>query len=307
MSDDIDLSPDEQRALDGLRSLIGEVIRLDQEYVDTASIYHPGDRGNEREAALLEVFRYRFGRIGLLHCATVQDRDGTVYGQHDVVFADPRVQPHRMLRYSGRVLIESRGVHGVIEVKSTLTSSKLRDSLDHLARLKSAARCEMDGTYRVTIGDREFPYTPICGGIFAYRSELKLSTIAAQVQDWARQHPHEQWPNFIVVLDRGMVAWCDPTTGDERAWPHAGDVTMWFELGDPCSPLVGLVTVMESLCQNWRTPHTPWQKPTPHVHGPVGMTLGQAVRPPGVPIPPKCDHECANCHHYGRMSFAEQR
>lgn len=306
MSEQTDLSFDQRRALDELRWLIGEVVRLNREYVETADIVHPDNIGSEREAAFLQAIRFRLDEFDILQRATVQQPDRTAYGQHDVVIADPRVQPHRVLR-NGQVHIAPRGVHAAIEVKSTLTSGSLLDALDHLAQLKGAPRCHTFGQYRAVIGDRTFPYVPICGGVFAYRSELRLSSITARVQTWARQRPHELWPNFIVVLNRGMVTWCDTAHGYPRVWPHAGDLTMRYEPGDPCSPLVGLVTTMETLRQGWQTPGTPFRMPPPHDHGSVGMKIGRAIMPPGVPTPAECDHECANCHYYGRLSFAEQQ
>jgi hypothetical protein len=210
-----DLSLEERQALDELRALIGEVVRLDHEYQHSADLTNPDDIGGEREAALLELLRCRFGGYPLLQRATVQDADGRSYKQHDVLFADPWVAPHRILR-SGRVLIGSRGVHAVIEVKSTLTSKSLVASLEHLAELKRAPRCDSDRTFRVTIGDRNFPYIPINGGIFAYRSHLRLSVIAQRIQDWAERNPHELWPNFVTVLNRGHMSWVEPLNGAVR-------------------------------------------------------------------------------------------
>lgn len=308
MSEHSDLTIDQHHALVKLRWLIDEVVRLGEEYETTADIVHPDDVGSEREAAFLKVIQHRFGAFSVLQRATVQQADGTAYGQHDVVVADPQVPPHRTLASNSRVYIAPRGVHAAIEVKSTLGSGKLLDSLNHLARLKSAERCSESNGYRVRLGDRAFPYVPICGGIFAYRSKLKLSSISDQVWEWARHHPSEQWPNFVVVLDRGMVTWCNPADGATRVWPFAGDVPIQYDIGDPCSPLVALIEVVDMLQRAWQTPGTPFRMPPPLHHGTVGLKIGRtAVRPPGVPTPPECDHECANCHHYGRMSFDEQR
>jgi hypothetical protein len=223
-----------------------------------------------------------------------------------VLFADPRVAPHRILR-SGRVLIAPRGVHAVIEVKSTLTSTSLVASLEHLAELKRAPRCDSDGTFRVTIGDRSFPYVPINGGIFAYRSHLRLSVIAQRIQDWGA-NPHELWPNFVTVLNRGHMSWVEPSSGAVRNPPHRDDVMVWYEPTDPCGPLVGLVSTLHGLSRWWRAPGTPWiSLPRPSGRGTVGMKIGRAVRPPGVPETEDCDCLCANCHHYGRTSFEQQR
>lgn len=302
----MDLQAEDRMALDALRALIGEVIRLNQEYQLSAKLVHGDDIGAEREAALLEMLVCWFGEFRLLQRATVQDQQGIAYGQYDIVFADRRVPPYRTLR-RGNVVISPHGVHAAVEVKSTLTSRELLSSLDGLARLKSAPRCDVNGPEVVSIGNRSFPYMPICGGIFAYRSELQPSSIAARVEDWARSHTHELWPNFVVVLDRGMVMWCKPSDGRPRSWPHVEDVTMWFELGDPSSPLVGLVSVIEGLSRSWHTPGTPWQK-RPRRNVPLGIKIGRAVLPPDVPTPPDdCEHTCANCHYCGRMTFAEQR
>ncbi|GAA3854231.1 hypothetical protein GCM10027360_63890 [Amycolatopsis echigonensis] len=215
--------------------------------------------------------------------------------------------PHRVLR-NGRALIVPRSVHAAIEVKSTLDSKSLVASLDHLAQLKRAARCDVEGTFQVIIGDREFPYVPISGGVFAYHSDLRLSLIAERIRDWAGRNPHELWPNFVTILNRGHLGWVDPSSGEVRTTPHRDDVPMWYEPTDPCGPLVGLVYTLEGLSRWWRAPGTPWLPlPRPIPRRTVGMKIGRPVRPVGVPEPEDCDCLCVNCHPYGRMSFEQQR
>lgn len=306
MEQETDLSSEELDVLGDFRALLEEVVRLDHEYYGSANL-HPDDTGSEREAALLELLQSRFREYPIIQRATVQNLGGTSYKQHDIVFADPEVPPHRVLR-SGRALITPRSVHAAVEVKSTLGSKNLVASLDHLAQLKRAARCDVDGTFKVTIGDREFPYVPISGGIFAYRSDLRLSLVAERIHDWAKRNPHELWPNFVTILNRGHLGWIDPSSGEVRTTPHRNDVPMWYEPTDPCGPLIGLVHTLEGLSRWWRAPGTPWRplpKPLPPTN--VGMKIGRPVRPVGMPDREDCDCLCVNCHYYGRMSFDQQR
>lgn len=98
-----DLSLEEHEALRDFRTLLEEVVRLNHEHRVSADL-HPDDVGSEREAALLELLQSRFREYPIFQRATVQDRLGSAYKQHDIEFADPGVPPHRVLR-NGRALV----------------------------------------------------------------------------------------------------------------------------------------------------------------------------------------------------------
>ncbi|MFJ2215005.1 DUF6602 domain-containing protein [Streptomyces sp. NPDC101062] len=301
-----DVCAQQQKALAEFRQMANTVIQLNRAFHDSADLHHGDDIGFEREAALLCALGYRFDGITLLQRLGIEDpTTGRWFEQHDIAFADDRVTPHRTLS-SGRVRLDPRGVHAVIEVKSHLDTRKLEESLSHIATVQAASRRrvgERHLKFPTSIGF--VPYVPVSGGVFGYRSRLTLATLAEKVTEWVSGRPPENWPHFITVLDRGHLMWCDPNTGEAVHRPLPGSVLMRLEREDDTDPLVSLVAHLHELARIWHVPGTELHmKPNPL---PNGIGIGVAVRPVGVPAPPPCMHYCANCHATGRMTYDEQR
>ncbi|MFD7121045.1 hypothetical protein ACFWAA_28975 [Streptomyces sp. NPDC059922] len=197
-------------------------------------------------------------------------------------------------------------MHAVIEVKSHLDTRKLKESLSHIATVQAAPRRRVGERHLKFPTSTGFvPYVPVSAGLFAYRSRLTLATLAQKVTAWTTGRPPEQWPHFITILDRGRLMWCDPNTGEAVHRPLRGSVLMRLEKEDDADPLVSLVVHLHELARIWHVPGTELHMKQNLL--PVGIGIGVAVRPPGVPAPPPCMHYCANCHATGRMTYAEQR
>ncbi|MBD0671543.1 DUF6602 domain-containing protein [Streptomyces sp. CBMA156] len=309
MADELGLEAD--RALVELRRLIAQVYDLEGEYRDSAREGFSDDMGFAREWALWRVLEARFQDAHVVHRANVEDEEtGARFGQRDVVLADRRVPPHRMTR-SGRAVLDPRAVHTSVEVKSVLSGPVLFDALGQVARAQEVPRRRVGEVYlEFATSSGSVPYVPTMGGVFAYRSKLRISTIAARLVEWTEGRPAEQWPRFVTVLDRGHVMWCDPGTGVPLPWPHQAAVPLILEHRagetDRTAPLTALITHLDWLASVWHVPGTPFVRGERRL--PFGIGVGIMVRPPGVPEPAgECGHLCANCHESGRMSFAEQR
>ncbi|MCP3755771.1 DUF6602 domain-containing protein [Streptomyces sp. TBY4] len=298
-------------ALHRLRQVLSNVVALQEEFASSATHHHPDDIGYDREFALREALAQHFPEAVLLHRPSIADEESDKgYGMPDIAFASREVQPHRVLR-NGRLYIDPRAVHCTVEVKSTLDGKELKSALAEVSRAQGAFRRRVgEDHFEFREAGSPLPYFPTQGGVFAFRSKLKLSTIAERVTEWTRGRPPELWPRFVTVLDRGHIMWCDRETGGARPWPAADSVLMMWEHRppetDPTDPLVAMITQLDWMAQAWHVPGT-WPGLRP-LRLPHGLRVGIPVRPDGVPAPPdaKCEHLCANCHEFGRMTFDAQ-
>ncbi|WP_234332106.1 hypothetical protein, partial [Streptomyces sp. NRRL F-5650] len=223
------------------------------------------------------------------------------------VVTDPLVPPHIVSTSGRHTVVDPQTVHSALEIKSTLDSPKLREALDHLFTLQNAPRASINPAVQldVRLHGQVFPYVPVSGGIVAYTSKLSLSAIASKIEEWAVSRSPEVWPNFVTVLDRGHLMWCNPLAGNPRPWAMPGDKLLWYSRNEATDPIAAFTALMEVLAQPWNVPGTKPVARSPKITG--GIKIGSATRPPGVPEPDECDCSCANCHLAGRVSFAEQR
>jgi Domain of unknown function (DUF6602) len=88
--------------------------------------------------------------------------NGKVSGQCDILIVDLSSQPSGKKDY--------RAVYGVIEVKSDLDASQLRQAWEHIARVKTlpnAAYFPTRSDGRVSMYGRHWRYVPTAGMVFA--------------------------------------------------------------------------------------------------------------------------------------------
>ncbi|MFJ8430424.1 DUF6602 domain-containing protein [Kitasatospora sp. NPDC094019] len=302
-----------EAALVTLRELIRHVVDLEQVYRSSPALRRSSDIGTARELALKAVVEAVLPEFTVLHQACIHDQESDkFYDEHDLVVADPRVDSHLTLPDGRRVWIDPRGVHAVIEVKSTLTTTELTKALDHVARVQRAARRAI-GEVRLNYqaGDgTTLPYIPIRAGIFAFRSRLSLATVSERVTQWAVGRPPGDWPQFVTVLDRGHLSWWNLATSGRLPWPHPGDKLFRQEhhpgKTDETAPLAAMASHLDSLVEVFHVPGTKPGRRSRRI--PYGVGTGIPVLPEGVSDPQReCPHLCANCAEHGRMSFDEQQ
>ncbi|WP_374935649.1 DUF6602 domain-containing protein [Streptomyces sp. SM11] len=290
--------------LDVLDAFIRDAIFLDQTFKETSTLRHPTDKGNEREYAARTVIGKHIRRHATIYKrAGIEDSStGQWFRQQDVVFADPRVEPHRILRDDNRVYVDPSAVHTVVEVKSVLGGTVLSTAMQSIADVQTAPRRRQADIHhlRFTISTGQTEFVPTSGGVFAYSSRsANVETVTGWIEGWCQGRPPEEWPKFVTIADLGHFMWCDPLTGKCIPWPVKGtERLMCFQATRAHQPLVALATHLNHLSRLWWVPGTAFQlggaSDIPH-----GLRVGQAVYPSGVtPSPDTCNHPCLDCQRF---------
>ncbi len=189
----------------------------------TKEIEHRGAKGREREALAAKAYfeQYLPGTVRLVHGAEIIDSDGGRSAECDLVVTDPSAPP----LFAGETfrLIPAEWAHGIIEVKTKLDATELRDAQSKIARAKSLTR----QTYVPLTGDilttmtaygRTWDYFPMYGMVFAYTS-TDLGALAALLWELQEDVPIEQWVDTVVVLDRGNLMYAHENAHSARPEP----------------------------------------------------------------------------------------
>ena len=124
---------------------------------------------------MLETFlkRYLPGTVNAVHGAEIVDSLGARSSECDIVVQDPSTPPLYISDTFQIVPVE--WAHGVIEVKSRLDATSLKDSWEKIVRAKSLQKL----TYAAPTGDlqtsmtaygKRYDYFPMYGLVFAYTS-----------------------------------------------------------------------------------------------------------------------------------------
>ena len=182
---------------------ISQTMRLDFE--KSKQVKHAGSRGTVREnvlRAFLEEGRLpeRYG-IG---SGEIVSRVRETSHQSDLIIYD-RLNGVTLLYDEKTQVYPIDCVYGIVEVKSALSKTELLDSLEKIRTFKSMFT---GGTISHTMG----PLTAISarprpfGMIFAYTlSGNSLKSLCENLKEWERTVPPSCWPNYICVLEAGII------------------------------------------------------------------------------------------------------
>ncbi|MFD0394353.1 DUF6602 domain-containing protein [Streptomyces nogalater] len=277
---------------------------LNDTFKETSALRHPTDQGNEREHAFRTVVgKYMKRHAKVYKRAGVEDSSTREwFRQQDVVLADPRVEPHRILKDDGRVYIDPSAVHTVLEVKSVLNKTVLETAMESIADVQTAPRRRQADVHHVRfpISTGQLEYIPVSGGVFAYSSTSKRTrTVSRWIEAWCQGRSPEQWPKFVTIADLGHFEWCDPETGSCVPWPCKGtEVLMCFQAKRPHHPLVAMSAHLNYLSRLWWVPGTEFRLGDATIAH--GLSVGEPIYPSGVTAPPDtCNHPCVECQRFG--------
>jgi hypothetical protein len=191
------------------RELIDFKRNLLEEYQRSKKIKHPRDLGNEREAILRRFLTLsglipaKYGVSGV--SARVVSRNGQISRELDIVFFN-KTEAILLMRFEALEYYPVESVYGVIQVKSRLTTGKLRDALENIASYKRLEQAPF-----AAVGDLASTFqTPLEKGfglIFAYESNMKWLEISEAMKEWARAWPSTTWPNAVIVLGEGFLGY----------------------------------------------------------------------------------------------------
>ncbi len=184
----------------------------------SGAVQHRGSKGTVRESNLLDNYlsKYLPRSVTAVHGGEAITVDGEVSAQSDIMILDPTTPPFWDEGDYRVVPIEC--VHGVIEVKSFLDSTQLRDAWTKIARIKrmskKAFRSNPGYTRTRTVYGKVWNHVPICGLIFGYDG-ADLGTLGTTLAELAEEedegHP-EYFVDSVWVLNKGAWSGSTPTT-----------------------------------------------------------------------------------------------
>jgi hypothetical protein len=182
-------------------------------------IGHRESKGTDREANLLKNYlsKYLPRSVTAVHSGEAITVDGEVSAQCDIMILDPSTPPFRDEGDYHIVPIEC--VHGVIEVKSFLSSTELRDAWAKIAAIKrmpkKALRPNPGFPRTRTVYGKPWSYVPTCGLVFAYDgADLRTlgTTLAELAEKEGEDHP-EFFIDSVWVFSKGGLVWLNPDNG----------------------------------------------------------------------------------------------
>lgn len=176
----------------------------------TAAIQHQAQKGAAREDPVLAFVRSRLpGAVVATGSGEVIDAAGGCSQQQDILIVDPSTPP--FLDEERHRVYPVEAVHGVIEVKSSLSKKTLLEACDAIASVKRLKKTSYhpDLLGRTFTGLTGTPMThrPTFGYVFAYGGNTKIETLASNFCDWCERHPPEEWPDGLYVLGKGSIVW----------------------------------------------------------------------------------------------------
>jgi hypothetical protein len=187
---------------------------------------HRGSKGTVRESKLLNHYltKYLPGSVTGVHSGEAITVDGEVSAQCDIMIIDPSTPP--LWSEDDYRVVPIECLHGVIEVKSFLDSTQLRDAWTKIAAIKrmpkKALRQDPAFARTRTVYGKEWSYVPTCGLVFAYEG-ADLRTLGTTLVELAAEEG-EDHPEFFIdsvwVLNRGGLVWLNPDNGRIDASPE---------------------------------------------------------------------------------------
>jgi hypothetical protein len=183
---------------------ISQKMRADFEI--SAQIKHNGSKGTVRENNLRNFLAegrlpYKYALGGGEIVGRVRD---TSY-QCDIIVYD-KLNGVTLLYDESVQVFPIDSVYGIIEVKSALSKTEFLDALEKIKAFKAMAPggavSQPVGGGFTLVHSRSVPF----GAIFAYNlAGNSLQSLLENLQEWEKDVPPAQWPNYICVLEAGII------------------------------------------------------------------------------------------------------
>jgi hypothetical protein len=174
-----------------LRKIVRESERDILGRSQASGVGDPGSIGRVREELLRNVIRDRLPRtLALAHSAEIVTRFERS-GQCDLVIYDADVPP--LISYDAHSMLAAEAVRGVIEVKSTLSTSELDRAYDQLYEARAMSDQGVHG--------------PAAGWVIAFNTNAKLSVLRDRLQARHETHDGRKWLDGVWILGQGAIVW----------------------------------------------------------------------------------------------------
>lgn len=176
------------------------------------TVPHHGEAGEEIEQILIEFLNKYLPKRFRASSGFILDSNNQISKQCDVIVYDHLLSP--IYRASNNVLIlPNHHVAAVIEVKSKLNKSQLKDALDKIQIAKSLNKPEPTSFDLPSTGSPLKTYKTL-GVVFAFDSETMLETIGDNLTEMHKLIDSNHWIDFVIVLDQGVLEYQVQYFGD---------------------------------------------------------------------------------------------
>ena len=110
----------------------------------SSQVTHRGSKGSIREREVIKEYlkKYLPGNIGIANGECIST-DGTVLPECDIILYEKNTTPY-LVHKEGYQVFPIECVYGVIEIKSKLNKTQLKDSIDKIIKIKSMPKTAYD-------------------------------------------------------------------------------------------------------------------------------------------------------------------
>jgi len=176
------------------------------------TVPHFGEAGEEVENIVIEFLNNYLPKRFRASSGFILDSNNQISRQCDVIVYDHLLSP--IYRASNNALIlPNHHVAAMIEVKSKLTKSQLKDSLDKIQLAKSLNKPEPTSFDLPSTGSPLKTYKTL-GIVFAFDSETTLETLGENLNEMHNSVDSNHWIDFVIVLDKGVLEYQIQYFGD---------------------------------------------------------------------------------------------
>lgn len=171
--------------------------KLRSDFEALTVIPHKASKGHEAEEIIRRFLNGHLPKRFAAGSGFIIDPLGAVSNQTDVVVYDAHNCPVYRASDSAAIF-PSNNVAIVVEVKSRLNKEAIEDAAAKIAKIKAMSKSKPpDMPFLVT--------AQTMGVLFAFASDIKLSTVGEHYKDTFRTHGIGRHIDSIAVLDQGIV------------------------------------------------------------------------------------------------------
>lgn len=198
--------------------------RLDYEFNNLSSkLQHSGAMGSLREEVLKNCLREIIPTKFSIGTGIVVDAYDTQSKQQDFLIYDGFSSP-RFLINEALVVLPVESIFATIEVKSTLNHTTLKQAVENARSVKALKKTLL---YPPEPIPHVEPSNMILSCLFAYTSDVKLTTMQKNFDVLNSELPFEQRISIICILDKGCIVTAQKDNANIcNVWPNVNSRTL---------------------------------------------------------------------------------
>lgn len=175
---------------------------------------HSGEKGEEAQDILIKFLNAYLPKRFTAASGIIIDKNDKLSKQTDVIIYDSFSSP--VYRSSHKTqIVPNDSVACVIEVKSNLDSTDLKDAIEKVASCKTLYKRGFEDVDQLPTGSTA-SNSDTLGIVFGYDSRTKLETLGKTYKEVISGYDSNLWPDAIIVLDKGALTFAIQYPGEKR-------------------------------------------------------------------------------------------